>query len=115
MLRVVPNVKHSLSQPELWYGAFLGAVVGKSFDTIPARWWWLGLIVLGVSVPSLLVKDRLTDRLYTRRDQEKQEWLGSGRGATIQWKWGVTDFLLGMLILLPSSLVALLAFALLRD
>lgn len=115
MLRAVPNVKHSLSQPELWYGAFVGAVVGKSLDTIPTRWWWLGLIVLGTSIPSLIVKDRATDRLYARRDHEKREWLGSGRGASIRWKWGATDFLVGMLILLPSTVVSLLAFALLQD
>lgn len=92
---------------------FAGAFLGKSLDALPTNWWWLVVLGVAVLLPTILLKNVVTSRLAARRGAERQEWLGSGRGGWIRWKWEAMDFAVGALILAPGVLLSLIIYDLL--
>lgn len=92
----------------------LGTLIGRSVDSIPDQWWWIGVIFCAVMFPTLTIKDKLTARLLQYRDEDKSTVSGgkAGRGA-MHFAWGLLDFIVGVAVLLFAWLLLNTIFSLL--
>lgn len=99
--------KASLRSPELWVGLVLGAVIGRTVELIPDHTWAYIVIMTGLMVPTLMIKDRVTARLYEKRDAivAKPHNHMPNRRRLLRVVWSIVDFVIGMLILLVPTFV----------
>jgi len=87
----------------------VGTIVGRTVDLIPDKWWVSILALLVVAPLLLILKDRVTDWLYAKRDKEiKRKSLTAGTASwlAVRTKWYSIDFMVGTLILIPGILLS---------
>jgi hypothetical protein len=96
----------AFSKPDLWIGLILGTVVGRTVDLISDQWWIYLLVALLVYLPSVVLKDWLTKRVYARRNAilAADPDMRARRVWWVRTSWNVLDFVIGVMVLAPASL-----------
>lgn len=95
----------AFAKPDLWIGLVLGTLVGRTMDLISDQWWIFILVALLLLFPSIVIKDKLTNRVYTRRNAilANDPDMRAKRVWWVRTSWNLLDFVIGVLVLAPAS------------
>lgn len=106
----------TLKQSNFWLGLILGAVISRTLDAIPDKWWWFTLLWVALMLPTIAIKDKITAKMRRMRDEDKaRNELEAWERLVVHSGWEFVDFLIGAVLLGIAWAVLLVIYLLIAN